>query len=322
VHELDLAGPLQVFSSVNRLAGQILYSCEIVTNAKVLKVEGAGGVLTFLAKSHFERVEGKFDSVLLVAGLGSRIARDPALFAWLRSTANVVRRLGAVCMGAFLLAEAGLLNGKRATSHWKFGNELAKRYPQLSVQSDPLWVRDGNIYTSAGMSAGIDLALAWVQEDCGHAIAHEVARELILYLRRPAGQKQLSVSLTSQASEMNSIQELQVWMDENMQRRLSVRTLAERMSMSVRHFERVFTREVGSTPSKYLLRVRVEDARRQLERTDRGFKEIAHDVGFGSVDVMRRAFLRLLGVTPRRYRSKFLDPTVQVGVEAPVAWIQ
>ena len=134
---------------------------------------------------------GKFDSVLLVCGVGSRAARDPALFAWLNKIAPAVRRVGAVCVGAFLLAEAGLLDGKRATSHWRFGLELAKKYPKVKVESGHLWVRDGNIYTSAGISAAIDLALAWVEEDAGCAIAHEAARELVLFLRRPGGQPQL-----------------------------------------------------------------------------------------------------------------------------------
>jgi len=308
VDELDLIGPLQVFSSVNRLAGRTMYFVEIVTNAKPLRLEGEAGLLTFLAKRRFHEVKGEFDSVLLVCGSASRTARDPALFDWLRKTAPEVRRLGAVCVGAFLLAEAGLLNGKRATAHWKFGQELAKRYPQVKVESDHLWVRDGNIYTSAGFSAGIDLALAWVEEDCGSALAHEAARELVLYLRRPGGQKQLSVSLTSQASEMKAIQELQVWIAEHIQDSLSVRILAERMSMSVRNFERVFTREVGTTPSQYVLHARVEAARRQLERTDKGFKQVAVAAGFGSADVMRRAFVRLLGITPRHYRSQFSEP--------------
>src|SRR5262249_53431143 len=157
----------------------------------------------------------QIDSVLLVCGLASRTAQDPALFAWLRDAAKTARRLGALRVGAFLLAEAGLLNDKRATAHWKFGRELAKRYPRVKVEFDPLWVRDENIYTSAGISAGIDLALAWVEEDCSGAIAHEAARELVLYLRRPAGQKQLSVSLTTQASEMTSIQEVQIWIAEH-----------------------------------------------------------------------------------------------------------
>jgi transcriptional regulator GlxA family with amidase domain len=208
-----------------------------------------------------------------------------------------------VCVGAFLLAEAGLLTGRRATADWKFGRELAKRYPEVRVEHDPLWVKDGKIYTSAGISAGIDLALAWVEEDCGAGLAHEAARELVLFLRRPGGQPQLSVSLASQASEMTSIRELQIGIAEHLATRLSVEGLADRMAMSVRNFERVFTREVGTTPSQYVLQMRVEAARRQLERTDRGLKQVASAFGFGSVDVMRRAFVRRLGITPRRYRE-------------------
>jgi len=303
VDELDLVGPLQVFNSVNRLAGRAIYTIEVVTNADRLTVEGEGGVLSFIARHHFNRVEGVCDSVLLVCGLSTRSVRDAALSAWLKRMAVEVRRLGAVCVSAFLLAEAGLLNGRRATAHWKFGRELATRYPGVRVEHDPLWVKDGNIYTSAGTSAGIDLALAWVEEDCGAGLAHEAARELVLFLRRPGGQPQVSVSLASQASEMTSLRELQIWIAEHLETRLSVEDLADRMSMSVRNFERVFTREVGTTPSQYVLQMRVEAARRQLERTDRGLKHVASAAGFGSVDVMRRAFVRLLGITPRRYRE-------------------
>jgi transcriptional regulator GlxA family with amidase domain len=259
--------------------------------------------LSFVARHRFDRVEGACDSVLLVCGLGTRSVRDPALSAWLRKRAGEVRRLGAVCVGAFLLAEAGLLHGRRATAHWKFGRELAARHPGVRVEHDPLWVKDGNIYTSAGISAGIDLALAWVEEDCGAGLAHEAARELVLFLRRPGGQPQLSVSLASQASAMTSIRELQIWIAEHLGRRLSVDDLADRMAMSVRNFERVFTREVGTTPSQYVLQMRVEAARREIERTDRGLKQVAAATGFGSVDVMRRAFVRLMGITPRRYRE-------------------
>ena len=303
VDELDLVGPLQVFNSVNRLAGRPIYAIEVVTNSDHPTVEGEGGVLTFVARHHFKKVEGVCDSVLLACGTSSRSVRDPALTAWLKKTAPEVRRIGAVCVGAFLLAEAGLLSGRRATAHWKFGRELAKRYPDVCVEHDPLWVKDGNIYTSAGISAGIDLALAWVEEDCGAGLAHEAARELVLFLRRPGGQPQLSVSLASQASEMSSIRELQIWIAEHLETRLSVEDLADRMAMSVRNFERVFTREVGTTPSQYVLQMRVEAARRQLERTDGGLKQVASAAGFGGVDVMRRAFVRLLGITPRRYRE-------------------
>jgi transcriptional regulator GlxA family with amidase domain len=276
---------------------------EVVTSADRPTVEGESGVLTFVAHRHVTGVEGACDSVLLVCGLASRSVRDATLSSWLMERASRVRRLGAVCVGAFLLAEAGLLNGRRATAHWKFGRELAKRYPQVRVEHEPLWVKDGNIYTSAGVSAGIDLALAWVEEDCGAGLAHEAARELVLFLRRPGGQPQLSVSLASQASEMTSIRELQIWIAEHLRTKLSVEDLAGRAAMSVRNFERVFTREVGTTPSQYLLQVRVEAARRRLERTRVGLKEVAAETGFGSVDVMRRAFVRLLGITPRRYRE-------------------
>lgn len=303
VDELDLVIPLQVFNSVNRLAGRGIYSLQFVTSAEQLKVHGEAGTLTFVAGSHFNKVKGDCDSVLLVCGLASRSVRDPVLSAWLRKMAPRVRRLGAVCVGAFLLAEAGLLNDRRATAHWRFGRELAKLYPRVRVEHDPLWVKDGNIYTCAGISAGIDLALAWVEEDCGASLAHEAARELVLFLRRPGGQPQVSVSLASQASEMASIRELQIWIAEHLRTRLSVEDLAERMSMSVRNFERVFTREVGTSPSQYVLQMRVESARRQLERTNGGLKQVAASAGFGGVDVMRRAFVRLLGITPRRYRE-------------------
>ena len=308
VDELDLVGPLQVFNSVNRLAGRNIYGIEIVTNADRLTVEGEGGVLTFMAKHHFSKVEGTCDSVLVVCGLDTRSERDAALSAWLKKMAAKVRRLGAVCVGAFLLAEAGLLNGRTATTHWRFGQEMAGRFPRVRVQHDPLWVRDGNIYTSAGISAGIDLALAWVEEDCGAGLAHEAARELVLFLRRPGGQSQLSISLASQASEMMSIRELQIWIVEHLQTKLLVDDLADRMSMSVRNFERVFTREVGTTPSQYVLQMRVEAARRELERTQKGLKQVASAAGFGNVDVMRRAFVRLLGLTPRRYREAATRP--------------
>src|SRR5262245_52135809 len=283
VDELDLVGPLQVFNSVNRLAGRTIYSIEVVTNASRLTVEGEGGVLSFIARRHFKKVAGKCDSVLLVCGLSTRSVRDAALSAWLRKMATEVRRMGAVCVSSFLLAEARLLDGRRATTHWKFGRELATRYPNVRVEHDPLWVKDGNIYTSAGISAGIDLALAWVEEDCGAALAHEAARELVLFLRRPGGQPQVSVSLASQASEMASLRELQIWIAEHLDKPLSVCDLAERMAMSVRNFERVFTREVGTTPAQYVLQLRVEAARRQLERTDRGLKNVAAATGFGNV---------------------------------------
>jgi transcriptional regulator GlxA family with amidase domain len=308
VEELDLVGPIQVFSAANRLVRKTLYEVEIVTNGKDPRVHGEGDLLSFAAQGPFQDVEGKFDSLLLVCGLATRTARDPTLFAWMRRIAPAVRRLGSVCAGSFLLAEAGLLNGKRATTHWKFGRELAGRYPRINVEFNPIWVKDGNIYTSAGISAGIDLALAWVEEDCGGRISHEIAREFVLFLRRSGGQTQLSASLSAQASEMKAIHELQIWIAENLHNNLSVQEPADRTAMSVRNFERVFTRELGRTPSHYVLQMRAEAARRQLERTDRGLKQIAATCGFSSTDSMRRAFLRSVGTTPHRYRRQLHDP--------------
>jgi transcriptional regulator GlxA family with amidase domain len=303
VDELDLVGPLKVLGAANRLSGRSIYEVEIVTNRKDLVVQGEEGLLAFAAKGHFADLKGKFDSVLLVCGLGTRTEHDPLLSVWMKKTAPCVRRFGAVCVGSFLIAEAGLLDGKRATTHWRFAQELTKRYPKVKVESEPIWVKDGNIYTSAGISAGIDLALAWVEEDCGTSIAQEVARELVLFLRRSGMEKQVSVSLSAQASQMKAIQELQVWILENIHKKLSVPMLADRVAMSVRNFERVFTREVGEKPAKYLLKIRVEAARNQLERSDRGLKQIASNCGFANPAVMSRAFLRCLGTTPHKYRQ-------------------
>ena len=304
VDELDLVGPLKVLGAANRLSARPVYEVEVVTNRKNLVVQGEEGLLAFAASGHFQDVKGKFDSVLLVCGLATRNERDSLLSAWMKRMAPRVHRFGAVCVGSFLLAEAGLLDGKRATTHWRFGQELTKRYPKVKVESEPIWVRDGNIYTSAGISAGIDLALAWVEEDCGASIAQEVARELVLFLRRSGKQQQVSVSLCAQASQMKAIQELQVWILENVHKKLSVPMLADRLAMSVRNFERVFTREVGEKPSRYLLKIRVESARLQLEHTDRGLKQIASTCGFANPGMMSRAFLRCLGTTPHKYRNE------------------
>jgi transcriptional regulator GlxA family with amidase domain len=304
IEELDLVGPMQVFTAVNRLSGRGIYSSEIVTIGKDLNVQGEGGVLSFLAQSRLEDLKGEIDSVLLVCSLGTRLTRDAELSKWLRASCVKVRRLGGVCVSTFILAEAGVLNQKRATAHWRFGKELANLYPQVEVESQPIWVKDGNVYTSAGISAGIDLALAWVEEDCGSQMAHEVAREFVLFLRRPGSQQQLSVSLANQAAEMKSIQELQIWIADHVDKNLSVEVLANRVAMSVRNFERVFTREIGCTPARFVSQMRVEAARRELERTDKSLEQIARHCGFVSSDLMRRAFVRSVGITPARYRTQ------------------
>jgi transcriptional regulator GlxA family with amidase domain len=304
VEELDLIGPVQVLSTATRLMRRgTPYQIEVAATTRDRMITGESG-LSIVAQAHYQSLEGEIDSLLLVSGVRGRNRRDDDLFAWLRRTVPTCRRVGAVCISAFLLARAGLLTTQRATVHWKYAHELACRYPRLSVDPNPIWVQAGNIYTSSGFSAGIDLALAWVAEDCGSAIAVEAARELVLFLRRPAGQTQLSVTLAAQAGEMQPIQELQVWIADNLTRNLSASALADRVSMSVRNFGRVFTADVGTTPARYVRHLRVEAARRLLQSSSHDLRHIATATGFGSVDGMRRAFLRVLGRSPRQVRAR------------------
>ena len=305
IEELDLVGPIQVLSTANRLRGGnvVPYEISVVTTSRDRLIAGESG-LGLTAQSHYRDVRGEIDSLLLVSGVSTRNVRDDELAAWLRETIPHCRRVGAVCVAAFLLAHAGILTDQRVTVHWKYAHELARRYPSLSVDPNPIWVQAGNIFTSSGFSAGIDLALAWVEDDCGTRAAVAAARELVLFLRRPASQTQLSVTLAAQAAELRPIQELQVWIADNLRRDLSTTILAQRVSMSVRNFVRVFAADVGTTPARYVLHLRVEAARRLLASTSHDLKRVAVAVGFGNADVMRRAFLRVLGTPPSALRVR------------------
>ncbi len=305
IEELDLVGPLQVFSTATRLMGTrgAPYKVVVASTSRDRVIAGESG-LSMIAHEHYENLRDDIDSLLVVSGVSTRNEPDAQLSAWLQTTAPKCRRVESVCIAAFLLAHAGILSNQRVTVHWKYAHELARRFPRLSVDPNPIWVQADNIYTSSGFSAGIDLALAWVDEDCGSAVAVEAARELVLFLRRPAGQTQLSVTLAAQASEMRPIQELQVWIADNIGRRnLSTPFLARRVSMSVRNFARVFTADIGTTPAKYVLHLRVEAARRLLETTSHDLRQIATASGFSSAEGMRRAFIRVLGTSPRDIRE-------------------
>ncbi|MEO1369597.1 MAG: helix-turn-helix domain-containing protein, partial [Acidobacteriota bacterium] len=223
----------------------------------------------------------------------------------LRRLAARSRRVVSVCIGAFLLAEAGLLEGKKATTHWRGADELAARFPTVDVLADSIYVKDGNIYTSAGVTAGIDLALALVEEDLGRALALDCARHLVVFMRRPGGQSQFSATLASQQVERHSIDELIAWAADHPSSDLSVEAMAERVHMSVRNFSRVFRSEVGETPAAYVEKVRVEAARRRLEETDEPLGAVATRCGFGSADSMRRSFRRVVKVAPGDYRRRF-----------------
>jgi transcriptional regulator GlxA family with amidase domain len=215
------------------------------------------------------------------------------------------RRVVGVCTGAFILAAAGLLRGRSATTHWRWCAELARRYPDVTVQSDPIYVRDGHIWTSAGVTAGMDLVLALVEEDHGHALALSVARELVLFLRRPGDQKQFSTVLSAQTGPVARLGDLMAWMEENLSQSLSIGVLAARACLSPRQFARVFQEETGTTPARMVERMRVEAARRRLEHGPIGLSAVAKSCGFRTEETMRRSFLRQVGVAPGEYRDRF-----------------
>ncbi len=237
-------------------------------------------------------------------GDGTRLPQDD-LVGWLRAHAGRAERLVSVCTGAFLLAEAGLLDGRRVTTHWASCDTLAERFPGVRVDPDPIFVRDGHVATSAGVTAGIDLALALVEEDLGREAALTVARYLVVFLRRPGGQAQFSAQLRAQSARREPLRDLQGWISDHPGADLSVEALAERVGLSPRQFARAFTAEVGVTPGRYVDRVRLEAARRLLEDSSRGIEQVARDCGYGTPEAMRRAFLRVLGVSPAEYRRRF-----------------
>jgi transcriptional regulator GlxA family with amidase domain len=262
--------------------------------------------LEVVARTSLARVRGPIDTLIVAGGIGSRrLVQDARFIAAIRRLAARSRRVASVCTGALLLAEAGLLDGRRATTHWGFCEALAERYPRVQVDPDPIFVRDGDVYTSAGVTAGMDLALALVEDDLGREIALTVARWLVLFVKRPGGQSQFSAQLEGQLAERRPLRELQSFVAENPGADLSVEALAARAGMSPRHFARVFTAEVGVTPARFVERTRVEAARRRLEETDDGVEAIATAIGFGTAETMRRAFLRGIQVAPGAYRSRF-----------------
>jgi transcriptional regulator GlxA family with amidase domain len=233
------------------------------------------------------------------------VAEDKRVLAWVKAQAPRVRRLASVCTGAFVLAAAGLLDGRRAVTHWSECEQLARLHPRVTVEKDPIFIRDGHVYTSAGVTAGMDLALALVEEDCGRDVAMAVARELVLFLRRPGGQSQFSVQLSTQTAEREPLRDLQAWMADHPGEDLRIPALARRAAMSERHFRRAFTTEVGCPPARFVEQVRVEAARRALEDTPDGVDAIAARLGFGTSESMRRAFTRMLHISPTAYRERF-----------------
>jgi transcriptional regulator GlxA family with amidase domain len=304
VQSLDVSGPAEVFSLAHRAARRGAYALELVAGDGDPIVTSSG--LRLVPEHSLHACRGPIDTLIVAGGAGVPDAvADERLIAWLRLASRRTRRVASVCTGAFLLARAGILDGRRATTHWAACEMFQREYPAIEVDPEPIFVRDGNVYTSAGVTAGIDLALALVEEDLGGQAALEVARALVLFVRRSGGQAQFSAGLARQAARRPSLRELQDWMGEHLGEDLSVAALAERSFMSPRNFARVFSREVGSTPAVYVEGLRVEQARMLLETTDVQLEQIARDCGFGTVETLRRAMRRRLNVSPSDYRDRF-----------------
>ena len=307
---LDITGPFEVFASANRHAPQPLYTMELYSTTSEARVDTTCG-LELPAAGTFRDIRGPIDTLLIAGAVSSGIREacsDPELLGFIIRASAVVRRIGSICTGAFVLAASGLLSGKRATTHWLRCDDLARRYPDVHVERESIYTVDGNCYTSAGVTAGIDLALALVEEDAGSKIAAKVAQELVLYVRRPASQPQLSAPLKQQIADSPVLRDLQTWMMENLRDDLSVPALASRCAMSPRHFARVFSRQAGTTPARFVEKLRVESACRRLEESTDTVDQIASSCGFGSADSMRRVFVRDLGVAPSEYRRRFGIP--------------
>jgi transcriptional regulator GlxA family with amidase domain len=297
VQILDVVGPLQVFSHSG-------YPVEII-GVEAGPIRTSSG-MQLVAERGIGEVSGGIDTLLVAGGNGfPGPAGNPAVLAWLREMRPRVRRFGSICSGAFILAAAGLLDGRRAVTHWARCDEFRAAYPGVKLEPDALHIRDGDIYTSAGVTAGMDLALAMVEEDRGHHVALDIARQLVLFLKRPGGQSQFSTHLAAEADGTSPIRAVQDWVLSEPGADLRVETLAARAAMSPRNFARVFLREAGTTPLKFVEAARLDAARRRLERTRDPVDRIAGDLGFGTAETMRRTFVRRLGVTPQDYRCHF-----------------
>ena len=304
VMAMDVFGPLEAFAMANQVAGRPIYRI-VVASMDGAPVSTSIGVMLHPSLA-VSQIAEPIDTLLVSGGYGQTDASgDRRLLAWVREEGTKARRCGSICTGAFVLAAAGLLDGRRATTHWALAQEFARDHPKVKVDVEPIFVRDEGIYTSAGVTAGIDLALALIEEDHGRKVALRVARSLVVYLQRQGGQTQFSTRLQVQFTESGPIRQAQDWAMEHLAVDLSVPVLAARAGMSERTFRRAFVAETGETPRDFVERIRVETARQMIEQATLPLQTIARRCGLGATDTMRRAFLRRLGITPQDYRSRF-----------------
>jgi transcriptional regulator GlxA family with amidase domain len=304
LQSLDVTGPLEVFAGADRISpGTYRIRTASLDGAPVRTTSG----LTLVPD---ESLTGASDpDILLVPGGPGSLRPDPRLVDWVRERGPRAARLVSVCTGVAVLAGAGLLDGRRAATHWAYCERIAREHPAVEIDPDPVYVRDGHIFTSAGVTAGIDLALALVEEDLGRDAALTIARHLVVFLRRPGNQAQFSAQLAAQTAQREPLRDVQRWITDHPDADLSVDTLADRARLSPRHFARAFRAETGMTPGRYVDRVRLEHARRLLEDTADGVEEIARTCGYGTPEAMRRAFVRTLGAPPAEYRRRFRPAT-------------
>jgi transcriptional regulator GlxA family with amidase domain len=310
---LDVTGPLEVFSGAERLLrslGQRRRGYELRTlSADGRPLQTSSG-LTLVPDGLLDDAPESIDTLIVPGGRGTRaVTADDRLLSWIAATAARSRRTASVCTGAFALAAAGLLDGRRAATHWSAAGALARQYPRVHVDADPIYVRDGSVWTSAGVTAGMDLALALVEDDLDRDTALAIARHLVLFLRRPGSQSQFSATLAAQQPEREPLREVQRQVVEDVAGDHCVEAMAARANMSARHFARAFAAETGVTPARYVERVRLEAARRMLEDGAQPIATIAGECGFGTAETMRRAFLRTLDVGPAEYRRRFQATT-------------
>lgn len=306
VQSLDVTGPFEVLSGASdwcRSRGELPRYSLRTASLGGRPVRTSSG-LTLVPDADLNQIGGRLDLLIVPGGSGARRC-DPELVSRVAEHAKTAGRLASVCTGAFLLAEAGLLKGRTVTTHWAYCDTLAAEYPELTVQPDPIFVRDGTLITSAGVTAGIDLALALVEDDLGRDAALTIARRLVMFLRRPGNQAQFSAHLSAQTASREPLRDVQQWIAEHPEADLSVETLAARASLSPRQFARAFAAQTGVPPGQYVDRVRVEAARRHLEDSADGVERISRACGYGTPEAMRRAFVRSLGVSPAEYRRRF-----------------
>ncbi|MBT2390284.1 helix-turn-helix domain-containing protein [Streptomyces sp. ISL-1] len=313
VELLDVTGPAEVFSIASRLLGPDKPGYRVEVAAAAAGELHTSGGIRLVADVALEAVGDGVDTLLVAGAMDLSAGRveavvDPVVADWLTRAVPGTRRVAGLCAGAHLLAAAGMLDGLSATTHWLTAEQLAADYPSVAVDPDPIFVRAGRVWTCAGVTAVLDLALAMVAQDHGQALALDTARAMVMYLKRPGGQSQFSVPLSLQAPADDRIDGLRLWIQDHLAEDLPVQVLADQLHLSVRHFSRLFRSRAGRTPSDYLEAVRLEAARRLLEESDRTLPGIAADTGLGSVETLHRVFRNRLGTTPAEYRRRFRSP--------------